>query len=121
VKTAYIDNDKMCLDREYRNYKIQEIAACPYIRALYDTVPSPIKPEDDTSCLVFEWMDQSLATMTAPELRKRPILPKVVSSAVLSALAVLKLLNAAHTGIKATTMVLLCSSPMLHPCRYQPE
>lgn len=99
VKTAYTDDDKMCLDREYRNYKIKEIAACPHIRALCDTVRSPDKPED-TSCLVFEWMDQSLATMTAPELRKRPILPKSVSSAVLSALAVLKSLNAVHTGMK---------------------
>lgn len=99
VKTAYTDDDKTCLDREYRNYNIREIAACPHIRALCDTVPSPDKP-GDTSCLVFEWMDQSLTTMTAPELRKRPILPKVVSSAILSALAVLKALNAVHTGRK---------------------
>lgn len=87
----------MCLRREYDNYQVQEIAACQHIRALCDTVRSDDSP-DDLSCLVFEWMDFDLRSIIAPELRSRPVLPKAVSSAVLSALAVLKSVNGVHTG-----------------------
>lgn len=46
-------------------------------------------------------MDQDLESVPAPEFRGRPMLPKVVSKAVLSALSVLKTLGAVHTGINS--------------------
>lgn len=96
VKSAATDEEKMCLSREYHNYKIKEIATSPYIRALCDVVQS--QPQEEPSCLVFEWMDHDLRGVTAPEFRSNPKLPKAVSSGVLSALSVLKSLNAIHTG-----------------------
>lgn len=97
VKTAATADEKMCLRREYRNYRIEDIASSPYIRALCDTVRSD-KDQDGPSCLVFEWMDHDLRSVTAPEFRSNPRLPRAVSTAVLSALRVLKTLNAVHTG-----------------------
>jgi hypothetical protein len=87
----------MCLSREYRNYRLKDVAASPHFRALYDTVHSD-DSQKDPSCLVFEWMDHDLRSVIAPELRSRPILPQVVSRAVLSALDVLKSLHGVHTG-----------------------
>jgi hypothetical protein len=43
-------------------------------------------------------MDHDLRSIIAPKLRSRPDLPKAVSSAVLSALDVLKSVNGVHTG-----------------------
>jgi hypothetical protein len=87
----------MCLRREYRNYRLKDIATSSHFRALVDTVHSD-DSQNDPSCLVFEWMDHDLRSIFAPELRSRPIPPRVVSRAVLSALEVLKSLNAVHTG-----------------------
>ena len=98
IKTAATNDEKMCLRREHRNYGINDIASSPYIRALCDTVRLN-EYQDDPSCLVFEWMDHDLQSITAPEFRGNPTLPKVMSKAVLSALNVLKTLNAVHTGI----------------------
>ncbi|KAF1848207.1 kinase-like protein [Cucurbitaria berberidis CBS 394.84] len=98
IKTAATDDEKMCLKREYRNYKIDDIASSPYIRAMCDTVRFN-EHQDDPSCLVFEWMDHDLRSITAPEFRGNARLPKVVSKAVLSALNVLKTLNAVHTDV----------------------
>jgi len=44
-------------------------------------------------------MDHDLRALTAPEFRSNPKLPKAVSKGVLSALSVLKTLNAVHTGL----------------------
>jgi hypothetical protein len=87
----------ICLRREYHNYGFSEIASSPFIRALRDTVWSP-QNQNAPSCLVFEWMDHDLKSVTAPEFRGSPILPKVVSKEVLSALDILKILGAVHTG-----------------------
>jgi hypothetical protein len=38
VKTAAIADEKMFLRREYRNYRIKDIALSPHTRALCDTV-----------------------------------------------------------------------------------
>ncbi|KAF2873062.1 kinase-like domain-containing protein [Massariosphaeria phaeospora] len=97
VKTAATADEKMCLRREYRNYRIEDIASSPYIRALCDTVSD--EDQDSPSCLVFEWMDYDLRSVTAPEFRSNPRLPRAVSTAVLSVLRVLKTLNAVHTDV----------------------
>jgi hypothetical protein len=86
----------MCLSRKCHNYKINEIVTSPYIRALCDVIQS--QPQDYPSCLVFEWMDHDLRAVTAPEFRSNPKLPRAVSRGVLSALSVLKTLDAVHTG-----------------------
>jgi hypothetical protein len=97
VKTAATAEEKMCLRREYCNHRIEDIASSPYIRALCDIVRTD-EDQDGPSCLVFEWMDHNLRPVTAPEFRSNPRLPRAVSAAVLSALRVLKTLNAVHTG-----------------------
>jgi len=97
VKSAATNDEKMPLNREYRNHKIPEIASCPYIQTLYDIV----RPNDDTTDpphLIFEWMDLDLRSVPAARFRGDPKLPKVVSKAVLSALKVFKKLNTVHTG-----------------------
>lgn len=38
VKSAATDEEKMCLSREWHNYKINKIATSPYIRGLCDVV-----------------------------------------------------------------------------------
>jgi hypothetical protein len=87
----------MCLRREYRNYRIAEIASSPHIQSLRDTVWSD-QDGDNPSSLIFEWMDQTLTLVPMPQFRANPFLPKTVSKAVLSALSVLKTLSAIHTG-----------------------
>jgi hypothetical protein len=69
----------------------------PFIRAFCDTVWSS-ENHDDLSCLVFKRMDQDLESVIEPFFRGSPILPKVVSKAVLSALSALKTLDAVHAG-----------------------
>jgi hypothetical protein len=87
----------MYLRREYHNYSFSEITSSPFIRALYDTVWSN-ENQGSPSCLVFEWMDHDLESVTAPKFRGSPLISKVVAKAVLSALTVFKTLNAVHKG-----------------------
>lgn len=110
VKTAATADEKMCLRRECRNYRIPDVAASQYIRALCDTVQLGSSVEADPAYLVFEWMDHDLKAVTAPEFRGKAGLPRAVSRAVLEALSVLKRLGAVHTG---RWLTLLCTSPML--------
>lgn len=104
IKTAATEGEKICLMREYHNYGFSEITSSPFIRALCDTVWSN-QDQDNPSCPVFELMDQDLESVTAPKFRGSPILPKVVSKAVLSALSVLKTLGAVHTGRNFPTLL----------------
>ena len=97
IKSANTADEKMTLRREYRNYRIGEIASSPHIRSLRDTIWSD-QDGDNPSSLVFEWMDQTLTGTPMPLLRANPLLPKAVFKAVLSALSVLKTLNAIHSG-----------------------
>ncbi|KAF2125384.1 kinase-like protein [Dothidotthia symphoricarpi CBS 119687] len=108
IKSAATESERMCLRREHRNYKIDKIASSPYIRALYDTIQLDTSQDDtvhlstsrdNASCLVFEWMDHDLRAVTAPEFRSDSKLPKAVCHGVLSALDVLKTLDAVHTDI----------------------
>jgi hypothetical protein len=97
VKSAATDDEKIALKREYRNYRVPEIASCPYIRTLYDIV----RPSDDPQelpYLIFEWMDLDLRSVPANQFRGDQKLPKTVFKAVLSALKLFKKLNAVHTG-----------------------
>ena len=97
IKSAATNDERIALKREYSNYKILEIASCPYIRALHDTVRSN-EDQHDPGCLVFEWMDLDLRSVQANRFRGDPRLPKVVSKAVLSALGRFKKLSVVHTG-----------------------
>lgn len=97
VKCATTNGERIALKREYNNYGISEIASCPSIRTLYDTV-RPDEDPHDPPYLVFEWMDLDLRSVPASRFRGDPRLPKVVSKAVLSALRLFNTLNAVHTG-----------------------
>jgi hypothetical protein len=97
IKSAVTNDENIALKREYRNHMITEIASCPYIRTLYDTVRSN-ENQHDPGCLVLEWMDLDLRSVQANRFRGDPRLPKVVSKAVLSALELFKKLNVVHTG-----------------------
>lgn len=108
IKTADTEDGKMCLRREYRNYRIGEIASSPYFRSLCDTV-WPDQDEDNPSSLVFEWMDQTLTSVPMLQFRANQLLPKTVSKAILSALSVLRTLNAIYTG-KCTYTVVISST-----------
>ncbi|MCJ1259168.1 hypothetical protein MMC24_007004 [Lignoscripta atroalba] len=105
VKCAVTKDEQTALKREYRNYGISEIASCPYIRTLYDTV-RPDEDSGDPPCLVFEWMDLDLRSVPANQFRGDPRLPKIVSKAVLSALKRFKRLNAVHTDININNIYL---------------
>jgi hypothetical protein len=97
VKCAATNGERVALKREYSNYGISEIASCPSIRTLYDTV----RPEEDPydlPYLMFEWMDLELRSVPASRFQGDPRLPKAVSKAVLSALGLFNALNVVHTG-----------------------
>ncbi|RMZ67134.1 CMGC kinase [Pyrenophora seminiperda CCB06] len=98
VKSAATDWEKVCLKREHHNYQIDEVASSPYIRALHDTVVLD-ESQDGPPCLVFEWMDQDLRVVSAPEFRSNPKLPRAVSHGVLSALHALKAAGGVHGDI----------------------
>lgn len=97
VKTAYTDAHKQILGREHHNHKLPPIATSPYIRSLYDTVYTDESAAEPSS-LVFEWMDYDASQISEDEYRRRPILTKRVSKAVLEALVTIKNINAMHTG-----------------------
>jgi hypothetical protein len=110
VKSAATNDEKIALKREYRNHRIFEIASCPHIRTLYDTVRSN-EDQHNSPCLVFEWMDLDLRLVPANRFRGDPRLPRVVSNAVLSALKLFKMLNAVHTGNRSSS---ISYSPVLN-------
>jgi hypothetical protein len=104
VKTAVGELENVALKREYNNYKIPDIASSPYIRTLYDTVGSFEDVRhggaavEDPLCLVLEWMETDLQSLSSHQYRCDSRLPKVISKSVLSALDTFKRYNAAHTG-----------------------
>lgn len=97
VKTAITDAGKQILRREHDNHSLAPIASCPYIRSLQDTVYSEENAAEPSS-LVFEWMDHDAGRISYTEYRRRPILTKRVSKAILEALVAIKSVNAMHTG-----------------------
>lgn len=106
VKTE-LGPEKICLKREQNNYRIPAITSCKYIRELCDVISSgseeirAVKADSaiNSLCLVFEWMDHDLRTVPSFEFRSNSDLPKIISKAVLSALALLSQFNAVHTGV----------------------
>ncbi|KAF2006447.1 kinase-like protein [Amniculicola lignicola CBS 123094] len=103
MKSAATNDERIALKREYRNYGILEIATCPYIRTLHDTVQSN-EDQHNPGCLVFEWMDLDLRSVQANQFRGNPRLPKVVSKAVLSALRLFKKLSVVHTDVNVNNV-----------------
>jgi hypothetical protein len=105
VKTAVGELENVALKREYNNYKIPDIASSPYIRTLYDAVGSFEEDvrqggaaAEDPLCLVFEWMETDLQSLSSHQYRRDSRLPKIISKSVLSTLDIFKRYNATHTG-----------------------
>jgi serine/threonine protein kinase len=106
VKTE-LGPEKICFKRERENYKLPAIADCQYVRALYDVIGPDegdaqvfsTSETDDPVCMVFEWMDHDLRTVSSDQFRQHSNLPKVIAKSVLSALALFKAeYNGIHTG-----------------------
>jgi hypothetical protein len=116
VKTE-LGPERICFKRESENYKLPVIADCRHIRALYDVIGpdegdaqvfSISETEDDPVCMVFEWMDHDLRTVSSDQFRQHSNLPKVIARSVLSALALFKAqYNGIHTGTRMT-LSLMC-------------
>lgn len=105
VKTAVGELENVALRREYGVYKIPDIAASPYIRTLYDSIGSfegDARHGGDAAgeplCLVFEWMETDLQSVSSRQHRRDSRLPKTISKSVLSALSVFTRRSAVHTG-----------------------
>jgi hypothetical protein len=97
VKTAHSDIEKFILNRELYNYQIPEIASCPSIRALVDTIPNTDGQNGDPPCLVFEWMDLDLFGLESERFRGDGQLFKTAARGMLSALALFARLKMVHT------------------------
>src|SRR4051794_31328138 len=92
------------MKREYNNYKNLDIALSPYIRTLYDVVgpfEGEIRQDDaaagDSLCLIFEWMETDLRSLSSHQYRVDSRLPKTVSKSVLSALDIFRRYNIINT------------------------
>lgn len=107
VKTAVGELERVALRREYNHYKNPDIASSPYIRTLYDTVGSfegNVRPDstENQPCLVLEWMETDLRSLSSYQYRDGSCLPKLVSKSVLSALDIFRRNNTIHTGRYST-------------------
>lgn len=103
VKTAVGELESVALRREYNHYKNPDIASSPYIRTLYDVVgPSEGNMRqygtESQPCLIFEWMETDLRSLSSHPYRDGSFLPKIVSKSVLSALDIFRRYNIIHTG-----------------------
>jgi len=105
VKTAVGELENVALKREYNSYKVPDIASSPYIRTLYDAAGSFEEgvgksgvAAEDPLCLVFEWMEADLRSLSSHKYRRDSCLPKIISKSVLSALIIFKRHNVSHTG-----------------------
>jgi hypothetical protein len=106
VKTAASRLENVSLNREHNIYHMPDIASSPYIPALYDTVGSfEVEelsrfgvPAKDPSCLVFEWMETDLHSLSSYQYRRNSRLPKIISKSVLSALDMFRRYNGTYTG-----------------------
>ena len=112
VKTALSYLENVALKREYNNYKTPDIGSSPYIRTLYDAVGSFEGEvlQDSTAaegprCLVFEWMDTDLRSVSSHQYRDGSSLPKMISQSVLSALDIFKRHNTIHTGKRSASCI----------------
>lgn len=56
------------------------------------------KTEEEPSCLVLEWMDHDLNAIPQVDMRADPKYPRAVFKGVLSALELLRTIDAVHTG-----------------------
>ena len=106
------------MKREQNNYRIPAITSCKYIRELCDVISSgseELRAEKadlavNSLCLVFEWMDHDLRTVSSFEFRSNSDIPKIISKAVLSALALLSQFNAVNTGVSHMPSPLLSAN-----------
>ena len=105
VKTAVGELENVALKREHYNYKIPDIASSPYIRTLYGAAGSfegninhVGAAAEHPPCLVFEWMETDLQSLTSHQYRRDARLPRIISKSVLSALDIFKRFDVTHTG-----------------------
>lgn len=106
--------EKTRLRRERANYGLAAVASCRHIRSLYDVIGpdgeaaqvDETLTNQDPLCLVLEWMEQDLRTLSCDQFRKNSNVPKIVARSVLAALVVLKTqYNAVHTGGHLVSLV----------------
>jgi hypothetical protein len=106
VKTE-LGPEKICLERERSNYKLPAVVSCQHIRTLHDVVgpdgdgirAKSTSRTEDPPCLVFEWMEHDLRTVSPDQFRQNSNLPKIIAKSVLLALVLLKTqYGAVHTG-----------------------
>lgn len=105
VTAAVGELENVALRCEYNNSKNPDIASSPYIRTFYDAIGSFEEDvhQDSTAtenppCLVFEWMETDLRSLSSLQYRDGSPIPKIISKSVLSALESFKRNNIIHTG-----------------------
>lgn len=102
IKTATKERKKF-LKQEYDSHCRLAISSSPFIRKIYDIV-GDVEDFDDrsqnhTPCLVFEWMDQTLADIPVKDHLRNDALQRAIFEAVLAGLAALHEENLVHTGM----------------------
>ncbi|KAH9224390.1 kinase-like domain-containing protein [Leptodontidium sp. 2 PMI_412] len=103
IKTATKERKKF-LKQEYDSHCRLAISSSPFIRKMYDIV-GDVEDFDDrsqnhTPCLVFEWMDQTLADIPVKDHLRNDALQRAIFEAGLAGLAALHEENLVHTDIK---------------------
>lgn len=103
------------LKREFALYQQRPIASCPHIRTLHDLVgsfdsPRSILTEEDTPCLVLEWMENDLRSISRKKFREKPNILKVIARSVLCTLAMLKKKCARYTQAGLLPLISLQSA-----------
>jgi hypothetical protein len=99
--------EQMCQKRGRNNYKIPGITSCKYLRERCGVFCLDSKEvggdatdsTTDPAFLVFEWMDHGLRTVLSFESRHNSDLPRIISRAVLSNLALLSEFKSVDTGV----------------------
>ncbi|KAI9671266.1 MAG: hypothetical protein M1829_004673 [Trizodia sp. TS-e1964] len=116
VKTSAPER-KRFLKCEYDSYMRPAISSCTSLRAMLDIVGDPAGFENETKneppCLVFEWMDSTLADISPKDYLKNHALYKAIFKAGLESLAVLGDQKIVHTDLKPENILLSnLSSPI---------
>ncbi|KAF7866775.1 hypothetical protein EAF04_005617 [Stromatinia cepivora] len=117
VKSAFGDQ-KIALNRERDNYKLDAIASSRYFRRLIDVVEDEKENGDVQSnriseseseshfYLIFEWMESDLRSVPSSQFRTGS-LPKIVAKSVLEALALMQeKFKAIHTDVNPNNIFL---------------
>ncbi|MCJ1365654.1 hypothetical protein MMC16_004779 [Acarospora aff. strigata] len=110
IKSEPIDHRKVIYEREHHNYQDHKISSSHYIRKLFDLIGhSPedqIAPKPQQRCMVFEWMESELRTVSSSRVRSNPSLPRIIAKSTLKALAVFQDAQGVHTDVNPNNILL---------------